>query len=66
MGYRRTKRHGKPCRVFIEILEVVWLLKVGIEAKHKSNITELRGCVKKTWMEIDVQEYVNKLREEWN
>lgn len=48
MGYRRTKRHGKPCRVFIEILEVVWLLKVGIEAKHKSNITELRGCVKKT------------------
>ena len=49
-----------------KILEVVRLLKVGIEAKHKSNITEPRGCGKKIWMGIDAQEYVNKLREEWN
>ena len=49
-----------------KILEVVRLLKVGIEVKHNFNITELRGCGKKIWRGIDAQEYVNKLREEWN
>ena len=49
-----------------KILEVVRLLKTGIEGTHKSNITELRGCGKKIWVGIDAQEYVNKLREEWN
>ena len=49
-----------------KILEVVRLLKTGIEVKHKSDITELRGCGKNIWVGIDAQKYVNKLREEWN
>ncbi len=49
-----------------KILEVVTLLKTGIEVTHKSDITELRGCGKNIWVGIDAQEYVNKLREEWN
>lgn len=49
-----------------KILDVVRLLKTGIEVKHKSDITELRGCGKNIWAGIDAQKYVNKLREEWN
>lgn len=50
-----------------KILDVVRLLKTGIEATHKKHsITELKGCGKKIWKEIDAQEYVSKLREEWN
>lgn len=50
-----------------KILDVVRLLKTGIEASHKKkhNITELKGCGKKIWKGIDAQKYVNKLREEW-
>jgi len=49
-----------------KILEIVQLLKTGIEAsRNKHNIIELKGCGKKIWKEIDAQEYVNKLREEW-
>ena len=50
-----------------KILEVVRLLKTGLNASQKKHrITELRGCGKKIWKGIDAQEYVNKLREEWN
>ncbi len=50
-----------------KILEVVLLLKTGIKTSHKKHsITELKGCGKKIWKEIDAQEYVNKLREDWN
>ncbi len=49
-----------------KILEVVRLLKTGIEGTHKKHsITELRGCGKEIWEGIEAQEYVNKLREEW-
>lgn len=50
-----------------KILDIVRILKAGIEATHKEhNITELKGCGKEIWEGIDAQEYVNKLREEWN
>ncbi len=49
-----------------EILDVVRLLKTGVEAPHKKrNITELKGCGKEIWEGMDAQEYVDKLREEW-
>ncbi len=50
-----------------KILDVVRLLKTGIKTTHKKrNITELKGCGKEMWKGIDAQEYVNKLREEWD
>ena len=49
-----------------KILEVVRLLKTGIEGTHKKHsITELRGSGKEIREGIDAQEYVNKLRDEW-
>ncbi|OGF63842.1 MAG: hypothetical protein A2Y62_21605 [Candidatus Fischerbacteria bacterium RBG_13_37_8] len=50
-----------------QILEIVQLLAIGIKkSKKKHNITELRGCGKSIWKDIDAQEYVSKLREEWH
>jgi mRNA-degrading endonuclease RelE of RelBE toxin-antitoxin system len=50
-----------------KILDVVQLLKRGIEATPKKhNITELKGCGKKIWKGIDAQKYVDKLRKEWD
>lgn len=50
-----------------KILDVVQLLKRGIEATPKKhNITELKGCGKEIWKGIDAQKYVNKLRKEWD
>ncbi len=46
------------------VLDIVRLLKTEPYKKH--NILELRGCGKKIWKGIDAQEYVNRLREEWN
>lgn len=50
-----------------KILDVIRLLKNGLQASHeKHKITELKGCGKGIWKGIDAQEYVNKLRSEWN
>jgi len=50
-----------------KILDIVRLLKTGLKSTHrKHKITELRGCGKEIWKGIDAQEYVNKLRSEWN
>ncbi|HDZ85104.1 MAG TPA: hypothetical protein ENH35_00965 [Candidatus Moranbacteria bacterium] len=50
-----------------KILDIVRLLKTGLQASHKKHsITELRGCGKRIWKGIDAQKYVNKLRSEWN
>ncbi|MGR3310972.1 MAG: hypothetical protein ACUZ77_09370 [Candidatus Brocadiales bacterium] len=50
-----------------KILDVIRLLKIGINTSHKKhNITELRGCGKKLWKDVDAQKYVNKLRKEWD
>lgn len=49
------------------VLDIVRLLKTSVkEPCKKHNILELRGCGKKIWKGIDAQEYVNRLREEWN
>ena len=32
----------------------------------KRNIMELHGLGKEIWMDVEPQEYVNQLREEWN
>lgn len=49
------------------VLDIVRLLKTSIREPYKKhNILELRGCGKKIWKGIDAQEYVNRLREEWN
>ena len=49
-----------------KILEVVRLLKTGIYPPSKYDITELKGCGKKLWEGINAQEYVDKIRKEWN
>jgi mRNA-degrading endonuclease RelE of RelBE toxin-antitoxin system len=56
-----------PAQQQKKILDVVRLLKIGIEATQKKrDITELRGCGKNIWTGVGAQEYVNKLREEWS
>jgi len=50
-----------------KILDIVRLVKSGLRASRKKHsITELKGCGKEIWKGIDAQEYVNKLRNEWN
>ena len=50
-----------------KILDIVRILKSGLKyPPKKHNITELRGCGKEIWKGIEAQEYVNKLRSEWN
>lgn len=47
-----------------KILDIVRLLKTAFVQKH--SISELRGCGKKLWKGIDAQQYIDKLRAEWN
>ncbi|MCX5815195.1 MAG: hypothetical protein NTX75_02990 [Proteobacteria bacterium] len=50
-----------------KILDLVRLLKSSINnSSKKHSIIELKGCGKDIWKGIDAQEYVNRLREEWN
>jgi len=50
-----------------KILDLVRLLKSSINnSSNKRSILELKGCGKDIWKGIDAQEYVNRLREEWN
>ncbi len=37
-----------------------------VETQKKHSIVELRGLGKEIWQGIDAQEYVNKLRDEWD
>lgn len=49
-----------------KILDMVRLMKKGDRtAQKKRDILELKGCGKEIWSGIDAQQYVNKLREEW-
>lgn len=50
-----------------KILDIVRLMKKGGGAKQKKHdILELKGCGKEIWEDVDAQQYVNKLREEWD
>jgi len=44
------------------------LIKQGIKTlpSRKHSITELKGCGKGIWKNIDAQTYINKLRGEWD
>lgn len=46
------------------ILDIVRLLKSA--STQKQSIADLRGCGKKIWKGVDAQQYVDKLRAEWN
>lgn len=49
------------------MLDIVRLLKTSLREPYKKhNIIELRGCGKKIWKGIDAQQYVSRLREEWD
>lgn len=47
-----------------KILDIVRLLKAA--SAQKQSISDLRGCGKKIWKGVDAQQYVDKLRAEWN
>jgi hypothetical protein len=40
-------------------------LDVG-QAESSRQLSELRGLGKEIWKDIDAQDYVNQLRDEWN
>jgi len=47
-----------------KVLDIVRLLRTA--STQKKNISDLRGCGKKIWKGVDAQQYVDKLRAEWN
>jgi len=50
-----------------KILDIIRLMKRGSgTTQKKHDILDLRGCGKETWKGVDAQQYVNKLREEWD
>ena len=50
-----------------KILDIVRLMKKGSGSTfEKHDIMELKGCGKETWKGVDAQQYINKLREEWD
>ena len=56
-----------------ERLELISLIASELAAEReatqeapKHRLTELRGLGKDTWEGIDAQEYVNRLRDEWD
>jgi hypothetical protein len=63
------ERHIKPLpretqlRLLAKVAEN---LAEGSEAQPKRNIMELHGLGAEIWDGIDAQEYVNKLRAEWD
>ena len=58
---------GLPLLHQRKILDIVRLMKRGSGATQKKHdILDLRGCGKEIWKGVDAQQYVNKLREEWD
>jgi len=50
-----------------KILDIVRLMKKGSGSTlEKHDIMELKGCGKDIWKGVDAQQYINKLREEWD
>lgn len=50
-----------------KILDIVRLIKKGgASPQKKRDILELKGCGKEIWKGVDAQQYVSKLREEWD
>jgi hypothetical protein len=51
-----------------KFLDMLKLIKQGIKTlpSSKHSITELKGCGKGIWKNIDAQTYINKLRGEWD
>ena len=49
-----------------KILDIVHLIKKGGGSSKKHSILELKGCGKEIWKNVDAQQHVNKLREEWD
>ena len=39
---------------------------LDVSPPQKRRLSELRGLGKEIWKDIDAQEYVNELRDEWN
>ncbi len=37
-----------------------------VPATHRRRLSELRGLGKEIWQDIDAQNYVNRLRNEWD
>jgi hypothetical protein len=52
-----------------EQLELIALISHDLAVKfggsEKHSLDELRGLGKEIWTEVDAQEYVNHLRQEW-
>jgi hypothetical protein len=50
-------------RIYFKLCEVDGLFEPGAKT---SSIMELQGLGKEVWQDIDVDEYVNQLRDEWS
>ena len=60
---REAKALPRMCQQ--TILDIVRLLKTRIATTERHSITSLKGCGKEIWKDIDAQDYVNRLRGEW-
>jgi hypothetical protein len=63
-------RHIKdlPIAMRLRLLEITAreLAATDIENRQKRSLLELEGLGAEIWQGIDAQEYVNKLRQEWD
>lgn len=49
------------------LLDIIQNMKTGYSSIRKSHdILELKGCGKELWNQIDAQEYIRRLRNEWD
>lgn len=49
------------------LLDIIRLMKTGCTSiKRKHDILELKGCGKELWKQTDAQDYIRRLRNEWD
>ncbi len=63
----QTEIRDMPLQYQRKILDIIRLMKTGCTSiKRKHDILELKGCGKELWNQIDAQEYIRRLRNEWD
>ncbi len=60
---REAKALPRMCQQ--TILDIVRLLKTKTATTERHSITSLKGCGKEIWQGVDAQNYINRLRGEW-
>ena len=60
---REAKALPRMCQQ--TVLDIVRLLKTRTTTTERHSITSLKGCGKEIWQGVDAQNYINRLRGEW-